>query len=500
MARILHYFLWMVEKGINQRKSRSITGKIFHGALVCPRLGWEMRNNNVGKEPSLDGQYRREQRETVSRLARKLFPIGKFVGDADPERAAIQTQYLLGDPQVRIVFNATFIADGFVTRADILLKEPGGWHLKKVKPHINEQIDDIEDLAYVKMVAARSGLKTDGCALILLSSDYRLGMPYEKLFIERDCTKEAGQLASLLEPMMNPLEQITRDEERPPSGLRYECRECMLFEKCVGKDARHHIFSLPRLSKKKFYELRKHGITDILRIPTSLKLTEQQEIVRKSEITGKPHIGAGLSQKLASIEFPVFYLSFLSIASSLPFYYDIAPCEPIPILYSIHKCYEPGKVIDHREYIADPRRDCRREMAKQVIRDLEKEGSVVIYSPFEHTMMQQLATLNPDIAQRLLDATERFVDLETIVRKEFYHPACNGSISLRSMFLALGGSNGYDHLGIADDDNAGAAFSFMAMGKYANDGSKMIKRKLLDYSKQNTLALVQVHQKLLSFT
>ena len=490
----------MMQKKKENQEFRSITKEIFHNALICPRLGWEMRNNNIGKEPSLAEQFRAEQSFTVTKLARKLFHIGKLVQETNLERAAIQTQYLINDPQVLVILEATFISDGFVARADILMKGSNGWHIKGTKSNVNEKSEHIEDLAYTKMVTEHAGLKTDQCSLILISPDFRLGMPNEKLFVEKDCTAKVKQFSVLLEPLMEPLEEITRKGERPPdAGLRYECKDCMLFEKCVGKDAKHHVFSLPRLSKKKFYELRKKGIIDILRIPMSFKLTERQEIVRKSEITGKPYIGNGLSKKLGLIEFPAFYLDFEIVASSIPFYYDITPYEPIPTVFSIHKCCESGKVIDHREYIADPRRDCRREMAKQLIRDLEKNGSIIVYSNFENAILRNLAKLNPDLAPKLLALIKRLVDLEAIIRKEFYHPDFNGSTLIKKALPALTRKNAYDNLQISDGENAMAAFAFMAMGRYQNDRSKMIKRKLLDYCKQDTLALIQLHQKLLEY-
>jgi hypothetical protein len=489
----------MMHKENEHEAYRGITQKIFHNALICPRRGWEMRNNHLGNESSLIEQFRTEQLIALKKLARKLFPIGKLVMERDAERAATQTQYLINDPQVRAVFEATFISGGFVARADILVRGADGWDVKEIRPSTSERSGDIEGLAYVKMVAEHAGLRTGQCSLILVSPGFRLGMPHEKVFVEKDRTAEVRKLTSLLEPMMEPLEEVTRKGDRPLPGLRYECRDCMLFAQCVGKDAKHHIFSLPELSKKKFYELRKAGICDILRIPMGFKLTERQEIVRTCEITGKPHIGDGLGKKLDLIKFPVFYLDLEVVASCIPFYYDIAPHEPVPTIYSIHKCYEPGKVISHREYIADPRRDCRREMAKQLVRDLEKEGSIVVYSSFENTVLRNLAKENGDLAPKLLDVIKRLVDLEAIIRKEFYHPDFNGSTALKKTYPALTGTFEFEQPDIADAEHAKAAFAFMAMGRYQNDGSKMIKRKLLDYGKQNTYALVQLHQKLLEY-
>jgi hypothetical protein len=490
----------MMQNGQTKQRFRIITREIFHNALICPRLGWEMRNNNVDHEPSLAEQFSAEQSMTIKRLARKLFPVGKRVQETELERAAIQTQYLINDPQVFIIFGATFIADGFVARADILWRGPNGWHIKEVKPNSSEKRVDVEDLTYTRMVAERAGLHTEQCSIILLSPDFRLGMPNEKLFTEQDHTTEVEQLSGLLQPMMEPLEEITRQGERPLAGLRYECKECALFDSCVGRDGQHHIFSLPRLSQETFLKLRRAAISDIRRIPMNFELTRQQEIVRSAVISGKPCIGQGLRERLQSIEFPAFYLDFEVTTSAVPFYYDTAPHEPIPTVYSIHKCHEPGKVVEHREYIADPRRDCRRELARFLIRDLETDGSIIVYSSSKDAILENLGRLNPDLNPKLLLLRKRLTDLKAIIRAKFYHPEFHGSTSIQKVFQALMGSNAYDNLGISDDESATAAFALMAMARYDNDRSKMIKRKLLDYCKQDTFALVQLHCKLLEYT
>jgi hypothetical protein len=489
----------MLQKAENRQDSQSITGKIFRHALICPRLGWEMRNNNVGKEPSLVERFSAEQESTIIRRARDLFPTAKRVNEPDPERAAIQTQYLLNDTSVSAILEATFMVKGCIARADILVRNSDSWQIKGVHSSTSEKDEHVEVLAYTKLVAEHAGLRVNGCSLILTSPHFRLGMPHEMQFFERDITDEASKLATIMEPFMESLEEITRKEEKPIAGLRYECRDCMLFGNCVGKDAKHHIFSLPRLSKKKFYELSKMGISDILRIPGGFGLTEQQEIVRESEITGKPYIGRELREKLEAIVFPAFYLDIKVAVPAIPFYYDAAPFETIPTVYSVLKCIEPGKVVDHREYIADPRRDCRRELARFLTHDLETEGSIIVYAGMESTVLRNLMRLNPDLSMKLLSLMQRRVDLETIIGTDFYHPDFHGSTLIQNVFPALIGSRVYENSDIRNPESASAAFALMAMGIYENDKSKMIKRKLLNYCTQGSRACVQLHQKLLEY-
>ncbi len=489
--------MMMMQKEKEAPKLRSITKKVFHKGLICPRLGWEMYHNNAGNESSLTEQFKNEQKRSVKRLARKLFPPGKLVRESDPEAAAIQTQYLINDPNVYIIFDATFIIDGFYACIDIVVRERNGWHIKEVKADTVGKNKDAEALAYARLVVERAGISVDQCSLILISSHFRLGMPNEKLFTEKNLSKEVEHIMPIIEPMMDPLQETIRSTMRPLPDIRYECKNCSLFERCIGKGVKHHIFSLPSLTREQFHALRKHGTVDFLKIPKSIKLTRQQEIVQKSHITGKPYIGEQLPEELDAIILPAFYLHFAFVSSPLPFYYDSAPQELIPTAFSIHKCYEPGRIIKRHEYIADPRRDCRREMSKELVRDLEKEGSIVVFSSTGQSLINQLASVNPDLAPKLFELSKRFLSFEPLFRTHFYHPACNGSTSIEKILTALTGSNGYEHLSIVESAHARAAFAFMAMGIYENSKSRMIKRKLLEYCKQNTLALMHIHQKLL---
>ena len=39
---------------------------------------------------------------------------------------------------------------------------------------------------------------------------------------------------------------------------------------------------------------------------------------------------------------------------------------------------------DHFEYIADPSKDCRKELVESLISDLKEEGSIIVYSNFKN--------------------------------------------------------------------------------------------------------------------
>jgi len=54
----------------------------------------------------------------------------------------------------------------------------------------------------------------------------------------------------------------------------------------------------------------------------------------------------------------------------------------------------------------------------------------------------------------------------------------------------------YEALKIADGGTAMAAFANLAKGKYKQEETKTIKQNLLHYCKQDTLAMVKLHARL----
>jgi hypothetical protein len=273
-----------------------------------------------------------------------------------------------------------------------------------------------------------------------------------------------------------------------------------MFGECLGKGIENHIFQLPRLSQSRFGDLIESGITRIQDIPPDFSLTENQKRVRNCVVSGQVFIGENLKRSLESISFPAYYLDFETVMTAIPLYPDIAPYTQIPTQYSIHKCSTLEAEPEHKEYLSDPSRDCRRELAENLIRDLGEEGSILIYSVFEKVVINSLMALYPDLSGRLTALTERMVDLEAIIRKNFYHPEFHGSTSIKNVLPALVPDMSYSGMPIADGDTAMVTFAYLAMGKYEAGEAEMIKRQLLEYCGLDTLAMVKLHRRLLEFT
>ena len=196
------------------------------------------------------------------------------------------------------------------------------------------------------------------------------------------------------------------------------------------------------------------------------------------------------------IEWPAFYLDFETVMTAIPLYPDIAPFTQIPTQYSIHKLTGLGSAAEHREYIGNPLKDNREELAKQLISDLEEKGSIITYSSFEKTTVNNLIKLLPELTESLQKLIDRMVDLEPIIRKGFYHPEFHERSSIKIVLPVIVPELSYKELEIGDGDSAIAAFAYMALGKITGEEAEKMKSNLLVYCAQDTMAMVKLHETL----
>lgn len=483
---------------------RSITKSVFLKAMACPKLGWLEQNRREagdGDLPdlSLDVKFRIEQGIEIHKRARSLYPRGHVVGMQGMRKAVAATKSAIQNPDVTTIYEGAFLSGGFAARADILRRHRGGWHLLEVKSSTNDREEFTDDMAYTVMVLRKAGLDVRKVSIVLVSKDYRLGMGVRKLFALTERTEEVLERAGEFLAEAPEIRRVLLLKRSPPKRIAFDCKGCEIYGECLGKGARNHILELPRLSRSKFERLAELGVSSIDDIPRDFPLTGHQMMVRNAVCRSRPWLGAGLGERLSKIKFPASYLDFETFMTAVPLYPETAPFTRIPTQYSIHWCTHPGEVVGHAEYLADPGCDCRRELAEHLIADLPGRGSIIVYSGFEQSVIRDLSGLYPDLADNLGSIVKRLVDLEAVVRKNFYHPDFHGRTSIKVTLPTLVPSMGYDDLEISGGGSAMAVFAYMAMGRYDDEQAAELKHHLLEYCKRDTLAMVYLHERLVDF-
>ena len=424
--------------------------------------------------------------------ARNLFPEGVLVSGSN-ETCINRTKELIANPEVSTIFEATFQSGPYITKADILIRTNSKWKMIEIKSALNQNDEHVNDMAYTTFVAIQSGLEISSCSLMLINKDYRLGMTNDNLLVEIDLSSKVSVRANEFCELSDSIAQVLSSEEQPAPELKWECKHCEIFTECCGEGIDNHIFDLPRISHTKFCQLRDMGVIEIGEIPKVFELTDNQEIVRRAVVSGEPVIDSeGLREALDSIVYPAYYLDFETTQVALPLYEGVAPYSQIVTQYSLH--IKSGIVVEHREYLAQADRDCRRELAERLIDDCGSEGSIVVYTSFEKTIINGLAKLFPDISKDLGKLVGRLVDLYKIIRDDYYHPGFHGSYSIKKVLPVLVPGLGYDGMAIGNGLDASAVYAGMARGKYDEQEMEEIRRQLLEYCCLDTMAMVRLEE------
>ncbi|HDS62577.1 MAG TPA: DUF2779 domain-containing protein [Methanofollis liminatans] len=350
-------------------------------------------------------------------------------------------------------------------------------------------------MAYTAMVLSLCGLEISTVSLLLVSPAFRLGMDISALFTETECTEAVLQRVEEFKKYFTTVKEVLHTPQPPSPPLSFTCKNCPIFHECHGKDIENHIFTIPSLREKKFTSLVNQGIVRIEDIPGDFELTENQKRHVECVQCGETSIGSGLQGALDKIVWPARYLDFETTMTAIPLYPETAPYCKIPIQYSIHTCPACGTIGSHSEYLADHTQDCRRCLAERLIEDLDGEGSVLAYSPFEKTTITGLIKDFPDLGGSLQDIIDRIVDLEKIV-KTINHPQFKGRTSIKVVLPVMVPGMSYDNLAIGDGDTAMATFALMAKGFFEPEEAEKKRQEMLEYCKQDTLAMVRLHQKL----
>jgi hypothetical protein len=443
-----------------------ITKELFLAVLTCPTKGWRQQRETAPKPLSPADQLRIEEGMEIHTRARGLFPAGVMVTGSNRE-CLRRTQELLSDPDTRVIFEAAFVHGGFIAKADILVRADAKWKLIEVKSNVNDGDELVDDLAYTVFVAQGAELPMSSCSLLLISKDFRLGMPDEKLFVEVDHTDDALGRAAEFQGRGDEISEVLSSTEEPQAELRWECKGCGFFDTCVGEGIQNHIFELPRISHTRFCQLRDLDIDCIEDIPADFALTQMQSRVRQAVKAGLLYVDMDeLRDALGSIRYPAYYLDFETMQTALPQYEDIAPYEQIPTQYSLHICDEKGEELEHKDYLADPSKDCRRTLAENLIQDCGGKETIVVYTNFEKTIINGLARLFPDLAGDLNRLIGRLFDLCDVLRKYLYYPEFRGSFSIKRVLPVIVPFMSYAEMAVDNGLDASALFAYLVKGQY----------------------------------
>src|SRR5579872_4215185 len=147
-----------------------INKNIFLESRTCLTRGWYLRAG--GKQIPLTrvDQFRINEGIEIGKIACALYPQGILVNEGSNLSNYKKTNQIINsDDNALTIFEATFIYNNSIAKADILERINGEWHLIEVKSSsASDDIKDklIDDLAYTASILSLCGIELKKMSLL----------------------------------------------------------------------------------------------------------------------------------------------------------------------------------------------------------------------------------------------------------------------------------------------------------------------------------------------
>ncbi len=477
--------------------------------LICPSYLWLWKNKpeTVPTDEEETIKARLEQGNEIERYARLLFPEGKLV-ETGGLAAKADTEKLVSDG-TKTIFQATVITDdGLLAMADIITRDDASesWTLYEVKSTNSIKKEHILDLSFQRVAFEDAGYTIGKVKVIYLNKDYRRRPQVvpKDLLMESDVTSEVAELVETVRAQtQDALKYLNLTDE--PSGcscrLNSRSKHCPTFHYLNPDIPDYSVFNISRINGKKLALLVDNDIVNVHDVPEDIKLSVIQQNQVDAEKTKQPKIDkAAIADTLNELEFPLYFLDYETVSTALPLYEDCKPYQQIPFQYSLHVLNEPNGTLEHYEYLShDSTTLPAHELLSNLKQHIGPTGSVITWNKsFEMGRNREMAAQYPEFTELMEGINNRVFDLMEIFSKQHYvHHKFKGSSSIKKVLPVIVDGFTYDDMDISNGQAAALRW-YEAVTSDDTELANKTYESLLEYCKLDTLAMVEIYNKLKS--
>ncbi len=488
---------------INLSKSRYTKG------VQCPKMLWMDLHMREQFDESVMNEAILETGNEVGDLAMGYY--GDYVemefNATDFNGMVERTQELL-DAGTSVICEATFAYEGNLCMVDILRVEEDGVHIVEVKSSAHIKDIHYHDMAYQTWVVQQCALAVKSVSLMHLNSGYvREGeLDLKQLFVVRDCTVEVAEMLPGVPHSIEAMRSVAAQDAEPDFAIGQQCKspyECGYRGWCWRHIPRPSVFDLSRMQMKRALGLQAKGIVTL---PEALEAgvvkAPRQRVQAECEVRGVSETvnGKGVSEFLATLSFPLYFLDFETWQPAIPPFDGTWPYEQVPTQYSLHVLREPEGELEHYEFLATEHGDPRRSVAEHLVADIPTGACTLAYNmSFEKGRIKELASLFPDLASHLNDIADNICDLLVPFQKGWYYSrAMGGFNSIKAVLPALFPNDPeLDYHALEGVHNGTEAMNaFAALASMQPEEAAHTREQLLRYCELDTYAMVKIWQRL----
>jgi hypothetical protein len=484
--------------GINIYLSKSlyIRGLQCHKSLYLLKHFPDLRD---GVTESLEAIF--QQGYEVGDYAKQLFPGGleipyeehNYTGQVEKTREAISSGK-------EIIYEASFSYDDVFVKVDILRKGTRGWEIYEVKSSTEVKDVHLDDAAIQYYVLAGSGIPVSKTFIVTINNQYVRQGDIEplKLFNISNITRIIEDKQKGIPTQIKMLREIIGGDI-PDIDIGEYCSnpyDCDFTGHCWSHLPDNSVFDLCGSNKKKFALYRK-GILRMEDAPLD-ELESRQQFQVEAFLKRLEKISSeDVRDFIDSLWYPIFFLDFETISQAVPPFDGIRPYQNIAFQYSLHYVERKGANPKHLEYLAEPGEDPREAIAKRLSKEIPTDACVLAYNKtFEIGILKNLKEWCPKHSKMMDKIIANIMDLkDPFSKRHIYHWKMNGSASLKKVLPALIPEMTYEGMEVSHGGEAQEAYYAMCAAKDVRERNKM-RKALLDYCKQDTLAMVKLLEKI----
>lgn len=355
---------------------------------------------------------------------------------------------------------------------------------------------------------AKTQLPIGKCYLVHINNNYvRQGeLNLEKLFVIEDMSEQIKKYEAEVELLRQQAKELLSSPTPPSHDTCLDPKTCICLDLCHYNLPKYSIFDLPDTNRQsvQYQDLLAQNIRDLSFIPKDFPLTTHQRRFLESFVKNAPIIEKNqLKQRLGQLVYPLYFLDYETYGSAIPLYDGYKPYQNLVFQYSLHIVPKANsKDIIHKEFLHTSKDEPSRAFCESLLNDIGEKGSVISwYKGFENSRNKELAQLQPEFKDRLLDLNERTFDLMEIFSKLAYVDfRFRGSSSIKNVLPVLVPELSYDKLNISKGDVAMLKWAEMVLGhkgrKAVAVDPEQTQKDLLEYCELDTLAMVEIWKRL----
>lgn len=486
-----------------------VTKSDYSAGVQCSkRLYYLIHEPELATPPSADLQLRFNQGREVGELARSQFMGGALVSQSGSHlpKAIEVTKKLVSDYRVPAIFEAAFQFKQYVVRVDILKNNfDGTWDLVEVKSTTEVKKEHLDDVSFQLYVLLGAGVKVRSVFLSHVNND-AVFPDLREFFTNHDFTDAAIENLSTVEEKLKLLVASLERAEAPDTPIGRQCANphvCEFKAQCWKDVPKGSVLELYNYRKRRptKFDLYHDGPKMIENLRGEVELTRFQQVQFLASTSEDAIVDySGLREFLGKVRYPIYYFDFETIAPVIPIFNGMRPYQRIPVQFSCHIQRAQGAQLEHHEFLAsgedgkDPRVECIDAMK----RAFTSPGTIIAYhDDFERSLIRELAVQFPADADFLKDLENNFWDLEDAFQNHFYHKDFGGSCSIKKVLPFFAPEMKYDKLAIKNGGEAQAALFELLTEKLHETDRAKLRKDLLTYCGQDSMAMVVIHQKLL---